>query len=37
VTEDVALSKARLQLVDAVKTILANGMYILGISAPEKM
>ncbi|MDD5710392.1 MAG: arginine--tRNA ligase [Candidatus Marinimicrobia bacterium] len=37
VTEDIALSKARLQLVDAVKTLLANGMRILGISAPEKM
>ncbi|MBN2781168.1 MAG: arginine--tRNA ligase [Candidatus Marinimicrobia bacterium] len=37
VTEDIALSKARLQLIEAVKIILANGLRILGISAPEKM
>jgi len=37
VTEDIELSKARLQLIDAVKIILANGLRILGVSAPEKM
>jgi arginyl-tRNA synthetase len=37
VTEDIALSKARLQLIDAVKIILANGLKILGVSAPDRM
>lgn len=37
VSEDIELSKARLQLIDAVKIVLANGLSILGISAPEKM
>ncbi|MCF7833536.1 MAG: hypothetical protein K9N05_08195 [Candidatus Marinimicrobia bacterium] len=37
VTDDVELSKARLQLIDAVKIILANGLKILGVSAPERM
>ena len=37
VTEDIELSKARLQLIDAVKIILANGLEILGVSAPERM
>lgn len=37
VTEDIALSKARLQLVDAVRILLANALNILGIKAPEKM
>ncbi len=37
VSEDIALSKARLQLIDAVKIILANGLNILGIQAPERM
>ncbi len=37
VTEDIELSKARLQLIDAVKIILANGLQLLGIRTPEKM
>ncbi|MCK4812443.1 MAG: arginine--tRNA ligase, partial [Candidatus Marinimicrobia bacterium] len=37
VTDNIELSKARLQLIDAVKIILANGLHILGIQAPEKM
>ncbi|MCF7833190.1 MAG: arginine--tRNA ligase [Candidatus Marinimicrobia bacterium] len=37
VSEDISLSKARLQLIDAVKIILANGLNILGIQAPERM
>jgi arginyl-tRNA synthetase len=37
VTEDAALSAARLVLVDAVRIVLANALTILGVSAPEKM
>ncbi|MDZ7797585.1 MAG: DALR anticodon-binding domain-containing protein [Candidatus Marinimicrobia bacterium] len=37
VTEDIPLSKARLQLIESVKIILANGLRLLGIRAPEKM
>lgn len=37
VSDDIPLSKARLQLIDAVKIILANGLNILGVSAPERM
>ncbi len=37
VTEDVELSKARLQLVRAAKVVLANALHLMGISAPEKM
>ncbi|MCK4530602.1 MAG: arginine--tRNA ligase, partial [Candidatus Marinimicrobia bacterium] len=37
VSENIELSKARLQLIDAVKIILANGLKILGVSAPERM
>ena len=36
-TDDTALSIARLGLVRGTKTILSNGMEILGISAPEKL
>ena len=36
-TDDTALSLARLGLVRGTKTILSNGLEILGISAPEKM
>ena len=36
-TDDKALSKARLALVTSVKTVLANGLTILGISRPERM
>ncbi len=37
VTDDKELTTARLFLVSAVKTVLANGLEILGISQPEKM
>jgi arginyl-tRNA synthetase len=37
VTEDLVLSKERLLLADAVRTVLANGLRLLGIRAPEKM
>jgi arginyl-tRNA synthetase len=37
VTDDKELTTARLVLVSAVKTVLANGLEILGISQPEKM
>ncbi len=37
VTDDKEMSKARLALCNATMTVLANGLAILGISAPEKM
>ena len=37
VTDDKELTAARLFLVSAVRTVLANGLEILGISQPEKM
>jgi arginyl-tRNA synthetase len=37
VTEDQALSKARLQLVRAAQIVLANALRLMGISAPDKM
>jgi arginyl-tRNA synthetase len=37
VTEDIELSKARLQLVDAVRIVLSNGLNILGVTTPERM
>ncbi len=36
-TEDAAMSSARLALVDATRSVLANGLDLLGISAPETM
>jgi len=36
-TDDAELAAARLMLVRAVKTVLANGLGLLGVSAPEKM
>ncbi|MGE5279324.1 MAG: arginine--tRNA ligase [Deltaproteobacteria bacterium] len=36
-TDDPALAEARLVLVRAVKTVLANGLTLLGVSAPERM
>ncbi|MGH2381805.1 MAG: arginine--tRNA ligase, partial [Candidatus Limnocylindria bacterium] len=36
-TEDEPLSAARLALVDATRSVLANGLDLLGISAPESM
>jgi len=37
VTEDLELSKARLKLIHAVKTLMAEGLGILGIHAPDLM
>lgn len=37
ITKDTNLTKARLELVEAVKITIANGLKILGISAPEAM
>jgi arginyl-tRNA synthetase len=37
VCDDPDLSKARLVLVDCVKTVLANGLGLLGVSLPRKM
>jgi len=36
-TEDAALTAARLALVDATRSVLANGLDLLGISAPDAM
>jgi arginyl-tRNA synthetase len=36
-TEDVALTAARLALVDATRSVLANALDLLGISAPDRM
>uniref|UniRef100_A0A7V4LCE6 Arginine--tRNA ligase n=1 Tax=Desulfobacca acetoxidans TaxID=60893 RepID=A0A7V4LCE6_9BACT len=37
ISEDVPLSQARLWLVQGVKTVLAHGLGILGVTAPESM
>ena len=37
ITEDRALSNARLALITAVKIIMGNGLKILGLSAPKRM
>jgi arginyl-tRNA synthetase len=37
ISSDIELSKARLALVKAVKIVMANGLNLLGISAPERM
>jgi len=37
VSKDIALSKARLKLVQAAKIVLANTLGLMGITAPEKM
>ncbi len=37
VSDDRELTRARLALVSAVKNVLANGLRLLGVSAPEKM
>jgi len=37
ISDDLALSEARLALVKAVQIVLANGLALLGISAPERM
>jgi arginyl-tRNA synthetase len=36
-TADPVLKKARLYLVEAVRQVIANGLWILGVSAPERM
>jgi arginyl-tRNA synthetase len=36
-TDDAALTAARLALVDATRSVLANGLELLGISAPDSM
>ena len=35
--EPTDLHRARLLLVDATRTVLANGLGLLGVSAPERM
>jgi arginyl-tRNA synthetase len=37
ITEDGALTQARLALVLATRQVLANGLGLLGITAPERM
>jgi len=37
ISEDEALTKARLKLVAAAKTVLARTLYLMGMTAPEKM
>ncbi|MBW2992388.1 arginine--tRNA ligase [Candidatus Woesearchaeota archaeon] len=37
IQKDKELEKARLLLVDCVKTVVKNGLYLLGIEAPEEM
>ncbi len=37
ITEDAALSQARLRLVEALLVVLANGLAFVGLTAPEKM
>ena len=37
VTDDVARSRARLELVDATRVVLRNGLALMGVSAPERM
>jgi arginyl-tRNA synthetase len=36
-SDDPALSRARLALALAVRTVLANGLSLLGVGAPERM
>ena len=37
ISDDTALTVARLALVDAAKTVIANALNIMGIAAPERM
>ena len=37
VTDDVELSRASLQLVDATRIVVRNGLALMGVSAPERM
>jgi arginyl-tRNA synthetase len=36
-SDDLALTRARLALCEAIRTVLRDGLEILGVSAPEKM
>jgi len=36
-TDDAAQTRARLLLVAAVRTVIANGLRLVGVSAPERM
>ena len=36
-SDDLALTRARLALCEAIKTVLQDGLMILGLRAPEKM
>ena len=37
IVDDAALRDARLTLISATRVVIANGLGILGVSAPEKM
>jgi arginyl-tRNA synthetase len=37
IVDDAAMRDARLYLISATRTVIANGLGILGVSAPEKM
>ena len=37
VSEDAKLTTARMVLVDAIQTVIRNGLELLGVSAPESM
>ena len=37
VGDDLSLTKSRLVLIDCVRIVLANGLYLLGVSLPKKM
>jgi arginyl-tRNA synthetase len=36
-TDDIILTQGRLYLVLAVQKVIKNGLFLLGVSAPEKM
>ena len=37
VTEEISLTRARLRLVEGVRTVIRNGLSLIGVSAPEEM
>jgi arginyl-tRNA synthetase len=37
VGDDIALSRARLQLSDAARIVIRNGLTLMGVAAPERM
>ena len=37
VTDDLERSRARLELADATRIVIANGLALMGVSAPERM